>query len=213
MKKVTSQNIGYDGLMMDFAQIQHKLKEFYQGDELFIVVANDDDNFIQVCQPLVADIFEIQIRYREHEEIKFYEKAVIGFDELERYFQAYYDNEEWLFEDFKTWVDISECSKYNVQKISHQKYLKEQFNHQQIMEVVSNLKNNETLVLFNISDYYFLKIDLYKTENTVQYELEIKKENQNYYKTVRHIEAVQRLVNQYLNHEKMNLKAWQSSTY
>lgn len=213
MKKVTSQLIGYDGVMMDFAQIQNKLKAFYQGQELFIVLAEHDEHFIQVCQPLVANIFEIQMRVGANEHLQFREKAVIGYDELECYFQAYYDNEEWVFEDFKTWVDISECSKYNVQKISHQKYLKEQFNHQQIMEVVSNLKNNETLVLSNISDYYFLKIDLYKTENTVQYELEIKKENQNYYKTVRHIEAVQRLVNQYLNHEKMNLKAWQSSTY
>lgn len=210
MKKVTSQNIGIDGLMMDFTQIQNKLKEFYQGDELFIVVAENDEHFIQVCQPLINDIFEIQMRINENDNVKFCEKAVVGFDELERYFKAYYQHEDWLFEEFKTWVDVSEYSRYNVQKISNNQYIKKQLNHSQIIDILSHVKANDILLLSNVADDYFFKIYVHQTGNRYQYSLEIKHDNHNYCKIVNDFEMVKDIVSQSLIHSKIDLKAWQS---
>lgn len=213
MKRVTSQNIGNEGLMMSFEQIKKKIAEIHFGDELFIVIFGDNDGFIQVRQPCISDIYEIQMRSNHSGITEFREKGVIGITEVEKYFQAYFYNEDWLLEDFGKWIDISEDLSYNLQKISNNgEYFRDKLEPNQIIEVLSNLETGDTLVLLCFNCYLF-EIYLRKVGSISQYSLNIRKDNKPYSKTVNSFETVKNFVLQYLNNEKIDLKAWQSPYY
>lgn len=214
MKRVTSQNIGNDGVMMNFEQIKKLLSEIHLGYELFVVVFNDDDNFIQVYQPSISDVYEIQMRSHHNNGItEFREKGVIGIAEVEKYFKAYCDNESWLFEDFNKWVDIIEDPSCNIQIINDNEYFRDKLEHNQIMEILPKLKINDTVVLLDFGFCYHFKIHFYQTGSISQYSLNIRKDNKNYWKTVNFLEMVQSFVSQYLNNEDIDLKSWSGPYY
>lgn len=214
MKRVTSQNIGNDGVMMNFEQIKNLLSEMHFGDEIFVVVFNDDDNFIQVSQPSISDIYEIEMRTHHNNITKFRIKGVIGVSEVEKYFKAYYDNESWLFEDFNKWLDMREDLNYNIKIIGDNEYFKDKLESHQIMAMLPNLKINDVVVLSYFRHcYYYLIIRFYQIENASKYSLQIIKNNKIYWKAVDSLEIVQNFVSQYLNNEDIDLKSWSGPYY
>lgn len=215
MKLVTAQSLD-DNIMMDFRQIRDKLEEVYFDDKNFIVVLNDDENFIQACQAYISNSFLIQMRIYYQQQVDYYEKVVFDFNEVERYFRAYYyDDESYFMENLHLWQKVEDLFSvdYNVQKIYNHKYVRMQLNDDDIIETLNHLQPTERLILSKKvgATYHFLLISLDTITGINQYSLNMKTPKKSYHKTTNNIEVVRNIVVQFLKNEKINFKDWQIS--
>lgn len=217
MKLVTAQNLD-DGIMMDFKQIRDKLEELYLGNESFIVVSNDDENFIQISRQYFSDCFVIQMRVCHRQQIDCYEKVVFNFNEIEQYFKAYYDNECDLMENLHLWQKVKDLffdDYNNVQKIDNHQYVKMRLNDDDIINEFNHLQPTKRLILSKetASDYRHLLISLDTITGINQYSLKIKIARKTYHKIINNSEVVRNIVIQFLKNEKINFKDWKISSY
>lgn len=217
MKLVISQNIGNDGLVMNFEQIRKTLTEIYYGKELFIVVFSDKHRkeFMQVRTEYVENYFAIQMRISTKDNFKMYEKSVQGFQLLEKYFCAFYNNESWLCEDLHKWLDITDDTDpdNNIEQIGEHHYHKSVLNEQEIMEVFHNMKDDNVIILKHHHPFS-LKIHLYQEKILYLYQLHIEVGNEQigykfYDKTSGDIEFVKDIIQKYISNQPIDFENWQ----
>lgn len=217
MKLAISQNIGNDGLMMNFEQIREKLTEIYYGKELFIVVFSDEHRkeFMQVSTEYVENYFAIQMRISTENGYEMYEKSVQGFNLLEKYFSAFYNNESWLFKTLNEWLDITNDADpdNNIEQIGEHHYYKSILSEQEIMEVFQNMQDDDVIILKH--HYPFsLKIHLYQERVLYLYQLHIEVGNEQigykfYDKTSGDREFVKDIIQKYIANQPIDFENWQ----
>lgn len=215
MKLVTAQNLD-DNIMMDFRQIRDKLEELYFGDECFIVVENDDENFIQISRGYFSDCFVMQMRVCCQQQVEYYEKVVFDFNEIERYFKAYYDDESDLMENLPLWQKVKDLffdDYHNVQKIYNHRYVKMRLNDDEIINEFNHLQPTERLILSKAteSDFRHFLISLDTITGINQYSLKIRIARKTYHKIIHHSELARNILIQFLKKKKINFKDWQIS--